>query len=57
MTGGLWLDDLILRDMSEGNLFDRVVGTRFTSITGMAHFSFEHRKLLPRRAEDLVVER
>ena len=52
---GLWLDDLIVRNLTDGELFARETGVRFQSITGIAHYSFEHRKLLPRDASDLVL--
>ena len=48
-----WMDDLILRNLTDGSLFSRQTGVAFTSITGIAHFSFDHRKLLPRDANDL----
>ena len=50
---GLWLDDVILRPLTDGSIFERRTGVAFRSITGIAHFSFDHRKLLPRKAEDL----
>ena len=52
---GLWMDDLILRTLTDGSLFERQTGVIFRSITGIAHFSFDHRKLLPRQANDLTV--
>ena len=52
---GLWMDDLIVRNLTDGSLFPRQTGVAFTSITGIAHYSFEHRKLLPRDANDLTL--
>jgi len=52
---GLWMDDLIVRNLADGSLFPRQTGVSFTSITGIAHYSFEHRKLLPRDADDLTL--
>ena len=52
---GLWMDDLIVRNLADGSLFPRQTGVTFTSITGIAHYSFEHRKLLPRDADDLTL--
>ncbi len=52
---GLWVDDFIFPELEEGDLFPRAVGTRFESLTGIAHFSFGHRKILPRDADDVVV--
>ena len=52
---GLWVDDFIFPELEDGDLFPREVGTRFESLTGVAHFSFGHRKILPRDANDVVV--
>jgi len=52
---GLWMDDLMVRNLADGSLFPRQTGVGFTSITGIAHYSFEHRKLLPRDANDLTL--
>lgn len=52
---GLWIDDFIFPELEDGNLFPREVGTAFTSLTGVAHFSFGHRKILPRDGDDVVV--
>ncbi|MBM65516.1 MAG: hypothetical protein CMH55_04700 [Myxococcales bacterium] len=52
---GLWVDDFIFPELEEGDFFAREVGTRFVSLTGLAHFSFGHRKILPRDGDDLVV--
>lgn len=52
---GLWVDDFIFPDFENGELFAREVGVRFSSLTGIAHHSFEHRKILPRDAQDVVV--
>jgi hypothetical protein len=50
LVGGLRLDDLIAADLD--NLYP--VGTRFSSLHGIAGFSFSHQKLYPRTLEDLV---
>ena len=56
VTGGLRIDDYIYGEMENGGAFVRMVGTRFSSITGIGHESFGHRKLLPRDADDLVLD-
>ena len=52
---GLWLDDVMVRNLTAGDLFARQTGVAFTSITGIASYTFEHRKLLPRTPEDIVL--
>ena len=50
LAGALRLDDLLYPDLD--NTF--AVGTRFSSVTGICGQSFDHRKLWPRGAGDLV---
>ena len=53
---GLWVDDFIFPELEEGDRAPRAVGTRFESLTGIAHFSFGHRKNYSLRdADDVVV--
>jgi large repetitive protein len=55
LVSGLRLDDWIYRDLESGDHFARRAGVRFTRVIGVAHYSFENAKLLPRRAEDIEV--
>ncbi len=56
VTGNLRVDDYIYAELENGAAFTRTIGTRFTSITGIGHESFGYRKLLPRDANDLVLD-
>ncbi len=40
----------------DGYVGSRQVGTVYTTVRGIMHYSFSNRKLLPRRAEDLVAQ-
>jgi hypothetical protein len=51
LFGGLRLDDLLYPELD--NLYP--VGSAFSSIEGIAGFSFGHQKLFPRGAEDLAM--
>ena len=50
VTGGFRVDDFILDDMDN----NYPVGTTFSSITGMMHYSYSNYKLIPRNENDLV---
>jgi hypothetical protein len=50
VTGNLRIDDYAFDAMD--NTY--TVGTNFTSITGLLHFSFDNSKILPRSATDLA---
>ena len=55
VNDGLYIDDELFPAFRSGRYFLRQAGTEFASVTGVAHYSFEKRKLLPRRSDDLVV--
>jgi hypothetical protein len=55
LNDGLVLDDDLFSELRNGRVFLRLAGTEFNSITGIAHLSFDKRKLLPRSAEDFDV--
>jgi hypothetical protein len=40
----------------DGYVGSRQVGTVYTTVRGIMTYSFSNRKLLPRRAEDLVAQ-
>ena len=48
MTGGLRVDDLVYAAPSQ------LVGTPYSSVTGILHFANGDTKVEPRRAADLV---
>ena len=50
VTGGFRIDDFIWEDMDN----NYPVGTTFTSITGMMHYSYSNYKLIPRNEDDLI---
>ncbi|MEC7987792.1 MAG: thrombospondin type 3 repeat-containing protein [Myxococcota bacterium] len=50
VTGGLRVDDFIWEDMDN----NYALGTTFTSITGILHYSYNTYKIVPRNADDLV---
>jgi hypothetical protein len=50
ITGNLRVDDFIWEDLD--NTYP--VGTSFTSITGILHYSYNQYKIVPRNADDLV---
>ena len=50
VTGGFRVDDFIWDDMDN----NYPVGTTFSSITGMMHYSYSNYKLIPRNEDDLV---
>ena len=50
VTGGFRVDDFIWDDMDN----NYPVGTTFSSITGMMHYSYSNYKLIPRNENDLV---
>ena len=50
VTGDLRVDDFIWEDMDN----NYAVGTTFTSITGILHYSYGNYKIVPRSADDLV---
>jgi imidazolonepropionase-like amidohydrolase len=52
LSGGLRLDDLIWPELDNQYL----PGTRFSTLQGIAGFSFGHQKLWPRAATDLSLE-
>ena len=56
VTGGLRIDDGAADASGTGGIIDNIfpVGTSFTEITGVHHYSFGAYKLLPRSADDLV---
>jgi predicted extracellular nuclease len=64
VTGTLRVDDLILDGCDPGSAsatcsgvpktFNYTVGTTFTSITGILHYSFSNTKIVPRTTGDLV---
>jgi predicted extracellular nuclease len=55
LTDGLRMDDYLVPDLEEGVLFERRVGLRFLSVTGIADERFGNHKIVPRRPEDVVV--
>lgn len=55
LNDGLLLDDDLFSELRNGRVFLRRAGTEFNSIIGIAHLSFDKRKLLPRSAEDFDV--
>lgn len=56
VTGGLRIDDLAADGGGMGGTIDNTyaVGTTFSSIVGVHHYSFSNFKLLPRSAADLT---
>ena len=50
ITGNLRVDDFIWEDMDN----NYPVGTTFTSITGILHYTYGNHKIVPRNADDLV---
>ena len=57
VSGGLRIDDLAIDGGGTGGSLDNnySVGTTFSSITGVHHYSFSNFKLLPRTTSDVVV--
>ena len=56
VTGGLRVDDLAADGGGTGGIIDNTytVGTAFSSIVGVHHYSFSNFKILPRSAADLT---
>ena len=50
VTGDLRVDDFIWEGMDN----NYPVGTTFSSITGILHYSYSNYKIVPRNADDLV---
>jgi predicted extracellular nuclease len=55
LTDGLRMDDYLVPDLEDGILFERRVGLRFLSVTGIADERFGNHKIVPRLPEDVVV--
>jgi predicted extracellular nuclease len=51
VTGPIRVDDFIWEDLDN----NYPIGTSFTSITGILHYSYNNYKIVPRSAEDLVM--
>jgi predicted extracellular nuclease len=56
VTGGLRIDDMIIDGGGTGGALDNTyaLGTPFSSIVGILHYSFNDYKLLPRSAADIT---
>jgi hypothetical protein len=50
LAGALRLDDLLDPELDNGF----APGAAFSAVTGVLGYSFDHRKLMPRSAEDLT---
>jgi len=54
VTGGLRVTDRLWPAMSDGSAFERVVGTAFGSIVGIAEEVFDHHSIAPRNESDIT---